>query len=151
MKRSLLNFTLISALGISFVGCVQNQPKSTAELMYGKTAEESAVTLQKEMKFPRAITKDITLSNVEIDSNDKGMSVWTYQSKMLPKKGNEDFFLNQEKSLEHEGTKKTIIGNCKELYPFYQNGGKLKMISKWANGKSLQEYTIDKSICDNLN
>lgn len=151
MKRSLLNFALISALGISFVGCVQNQPKSTAELMYGKTAEESAVTLQKEMKFPRAITKDITLSNVEIDSNDKGMSVWTYQSKMLPKKGNEDFFLNQEKSLEHAGTKKTILDTCKELYPFYQNGGKLKTIVKWSNGKPLQEFIVDKSVCDSLN
>ena len=151
MKRSLLNFALISALGIGFVGCVQNQPKSTAELMYGKTAEESAIIIQKEMKFPRAITKDITLSNVEVDSNDKRMSIWTNQSKMLPKVGYENFFLNQEKSLEHEGTKKTIIGNCKELYPYYQNGGKLKVIAKWANGKVFQEYTVDKSVCDNLN
>jgi len=151
MKRSLLNFALISALGISFVGCVQNQPKSTAEVMYGKTAEESAIIIQKEMKFPRAITKDITLTNVVIDSNDKGMSIWTYQSKMLPKLGNENFFLNQEKSLEHEGTKKTIIANCKQLYPFYQNAGKLKIISNWSNGKTFQEFIIDKSICDSLN
>ena len=151
MKKSLLNLALISAFGSSFIGCVQNQPKSTAQAMYGKTAEESAIIIQKEMKFPRAINNDITLANVEIDSNDKGMSIWTYQSKMLPKEGKENLFYNQEKSLEQEGTKKTIIGICKELYPFYQNGGKLKVITKWANGKSLQEYIVDKSLCDNLN
>jgi hypothetical protein len=149
MKRSLLNFALISALGTSFIGC--GQPQTAAELMYGKTVEESAIIIQKEMKFPRAITKDITLTNVEIDSKDKGTVIWTYQSKMLPKVGNENLFYNQEKSLEQEGTRKTIIGNCKDLYPFYQNGGKLKVITKWVNGNPIQEYMIDKSICDNLN
>lgn len=151
MKRSLLSIALIGALGIGFVGCVQNQPKTMADVMYGKTAEESALIVKKEMIFPRAINKNVTLSNVEIDSNDKGMCIWIYENNMLPKEGNEESFLNQEKSLAHEATKKTIVSNCKGWYSYYQNGGKLKTIAKWANGKVYQEFIIDKSVCDSLN
>lgn len=151
MKINLLNMALIGVLGMGFIGCVQNQPKTMAEAMYGKTAEESALIVKKEMIFPRAINKNVTLSNVEIDSNDKAMNIWTYQMNMLPKEGNEESFLNQEKSLTHESTKKGIISGCKDLYSFYQNGGKLKVIVKWANGKLYQEYIVDKSICDSIN